>query len=270
MLAAPIVPARGNHEACGAWGFGDGYFQLFGPGDVADCAGASDPMPPQAFDVAPGGLGPRAEAAHRFVVLDTNDDDARGLTESYRAAMALTRASGRAGERLVGHPRAGDRARRLRRLRRRERAHRRPGAAGRSRRGGDGGDLGAGSAARAAAGRARCCSATSTSTRAWSSAGPDGAWALPRHVVVGHGGTRIDLASPAPAGAARCRFGFAGLAAAGRPAPVAVVETQTLHGLVLWTRSAATRAPAGWTARHLWAGGAPLARDGGVPPDCDP
>lgn len=271
LLAAPLVAARGNHEACGPWGFGDGYFQLFGPEGVTDCATAADPMPPEAFDVAPGGLAAGGAAAHRFVVIDTNDDAAQGLTARYRAAMALTRAEGAPhsawwvshipaitlvdydGTEHTGDPELQvDLA-----------------AAP------EAGDLeewfcggGACRPSQILLGHQHLFQRLEFPA----TTAADAPWRLPRHVVVGHGGTRIDDASPAPAGAASCRYdGFDALGVPGDAAPAGVVETVTRHGVVVWRRSAETLAlPAGWTLEHLWAGPAPpAARADAPPPACD-
>jgi hypothetical protein len=97
-----------------------------------------------------------------------------------------------------------------------------------------------------------------------------GGWSLPRQVMVGHGGTKIDDSSPAPTGATRCRSdAFGALATTGRRALVAVVETVTRHGLVLWRRDAATLSlPAGWAMEPIWAGAdAPPALSPGSLPD---
>jgi hypothetical protein len=273
LLAAPLVPARGNHEACGDWGFGDGYFQLFGPGEVTSCAGASDPMPPHAFDVAPGGLEAGATAAHRFVILDTNEDTTGDLTAAYRAAMALTRApDAPASAWWVTHVPAivlvdyGDPGPPIEHTGDPElQADLIAAAPGRDLSGwfcGEGGCR----PSQILLGHQHLYQ----SLRFFAPGAAAGPWVLPRHVVVGHGGTPIDLASPAPSGAVACRYdGFTALAAPGRPAPVALAETQTLHGLVVWTRSAETLGePSGWTEQPLWAGGQPLAADG-APPMCD-
>jgi hypothetical protein len=255
LLAAPLVAARGNHEACGDWGFGDSYFQLFGPEGVVDCATASDPMPPQAFDVAPGGLAEGGPALHRFVVLDTNDDAARGLTADYAAAMAFTRAEGApASAWWITHIPA------IMLIDYDDAEHT--------------GDLSLQADLVAAAGPAGleawfCGDGSCRPSQVLMGhqhlfqtvefPDPEAAgagWSLPRQVMVGHGGTKIDDSSPAPAGASRCRSdAFGALAPAGGPAPVAVVETVMRHGLVLWRRGATTLTlPAGWAMEPIWAG----------------
>lgn len=271
LLAAPWVAVRGNHEACGEWGFGDSYLQLFGPGGWTSCAGAPDPLPAYAFDIAAGGLVWGAGAAHRFVVLDTNQDPASGATGSYPAAMQLTRASAAPTSTWwVTHVPAitlvdfGEPAKEYT------------------------GDPELQAALIAAAGGnlsdwfcpAGSCRPSQIllghqhlyqSLEFPADGRPGGHWVLPRHVVVGHGGTAIDSASPAPPGVARCRYrGFAALGAPGRDAPIAIAETQALHGVVAWVRDADTLAlPAGWDVlRFIWAGGAPVPADASDPTAC--
>lgn len=87
LLAAPWVFGRGNHEMCANGYFGPAYFQLFGAGTENTCVDSLDPW---YFDVAVGGIGTDNEP-HRFIVIDTNDDEASSLTTHYEAAIDITR-----------------------------------------------------------------------------------------------------------------------------------------------------------------------------------
>ena len=124
LLAAPLVPVRGNHEACGAWGFGDEYLQLFGTGAATRCSGA--PGPASALRLRRRPRRARGGRSRRAPVRGARHQPGRGRGSGRRlpGGDGADPGSGRAGERLVGDARAGDNPGRLRRERRADRAHR--------------------------------------------------------------------------------------------------------------------------------------------------
>lgn len=86
LLAAPWALSRGNHEQCNSYWYGKGFSYLFGPSD-ASCNYKADQT--WSFDVAPGGFDASGNAtnSHRYVMIDTSDDNSSQLSDRFEAAL---------------------------------------------------------------------------------------------------------------------------------------------------------------------------------------
>ena len=254
MLAAPWVFVRGNHEGCpGAdLPFGLGYFQFFGTTAAgADCSALTDAgasyMLPWFFDIGSG------TDAHRFVVLDVSSwsyqtgADVPELTKDFETAMQMT-ADGpdsvwwtyhTPGVQLIYY--SSD-------------EHT--------------GEPGVTEALLKATGDGtlledRFCGHDGTHACKPSQflmghqhlyqnvtfPEPGETWTFPRQMIVGHGGTKVDTADPAPSGDT-CHYSHFPIGSNGGDV-TGYANTDETHGLVYWTRDPG--AQAGWTGEQIFA-----------------
>lgn len=232
LLEAPWVFGRGNHEMCQSGYFGKGYFQLFGTESENQCV---ESLSPWYFDVAVGGLQSN-NAPHRFVIIDTNDDNAKSLTHNYQNAINITREStGPKSVWWLTHIPAYDL------LYYSGSFHT--------------GDTGVRNAlTEATTESGPLCFAGKCSPSLFllghqhlyqhlNFVDSNNQEIFPQHYIVGHGGVMVDMSSP---DSQHQTCSYDGFSFNGKPATT-VSDTRTEHGFVYWQRSTATvEQPLGW------------------------
>ncbi len=274
LLAAPWAFGRGNHEHCVNWlRFGGGYLQLFGANagqSCGDIASRGDFMRTWFFDVGVGGASDGNATNHRFVMIDTNkfgDRDAVNLDDEFEDAFKMSKSGPESswwvthtpGIQLIYYYDSG-----------RKREHI--------------GEYAVREGALTAAETKQTPSEAFCGHKAGVKCRPNqflmghqhlyqdvvfkdskGDWVFPRQIIVGHGGTKVDNASPARGGALSCLYqGFPIGMITGKQKdyPNHVIRkdvsglatTVPEHGLVVWTRGKTASADqSGWTPSYVWA-----------------
>ena len=243
LLAAPWAFARGNHEVCRM--YGSGWFLLMGVGTDTSCV--TNGTAPWQFDVAVGGIDASGAGVdpHRFVVLDTSNDNAPDLTKNFADAIGR---STQASTWWLTHIPAytllhygfrdhlGDRRVRSALIR--------------------AFDAGSSPSSQLCdASRAplpTCIPSTIIMGHQhlfqqldfYDQGSVTGDFIWPQHYVVGHGGVRIDRDG---LGASPCQFDQFDIG--GGTANTSVIWSEASHGYVVWNRSSATvNTDAGWVA----------------------
>jgi hypothetical protein len=252
LLAAPWVFVRGNHEGCpGAdLPYGVGYFQFFGTKADASCDALADAgktyMQPWFFDIGTGA------DAHRTVVLDVSAFTSEGAvvpeaTANFEAAAQMS-ASGPesswwafhtpgvqltyySGEEHTGEPSvtqalldATGQATLLK-------------------------DRFCGHDGEHACKPSQFLMGHQHLFQSVTFPQPGKDWTFPRQMIVGHGGTKVDTANPAPSGET-CHYSHFPIGSNGEDVS-GYAHTDQRHGLVLWTRDQA--AQAGWIGAQIFA-----------------
>ena len=237
------------------WAFGEAWFQFFGTPTNNTC---TDAMAPSYVDVAPQGN--TQVPPHRFIFTDTSDDQSPKLDDYFEDAITLTSTSKPDSIWWVGHIPP------LNLLYYQSYEH-----------DGDGSvrdDLYDAMEARGmlcVSGKCRPSTYLLGHQHLYQRlvfTDDTGQWVMPQHVIVGHGGVKVDVSPPAPAPYATCtydRFPFFEKDGVNwKTARISgTVTTETAFGFVKWTRNAASvNTPSGWKPELHWATGPSRQFDG--------
>jgi len=265
LLAAPWIFSRGNHEMCqsiSGWGFGEAWFQFFGTSTNNTC---TDAMSPAYVDVAPQGAG--NVPPHRFLMIDNSDDHSRKLEDNYEDAIAITHSSAPDSVWWVGHIPP------LNLL-----------YYGSVEHDGDGSvrndlyDAMESTGMLCASGKCKPSTYLLGHQHLYQRlvfTDDNGQWLMPQHVIVGHGGVKVDVTPPVQAPFATCTYDrfpfFEKDGVQWKSVTISgTVTTETAFGFVKWTRDASSvNTPSGWKSELNWATGPSRKFDGKTTPCFD-